>query len=65
MAIFSAAISLVPVVGAVAETPPRDTILIGKRKLPYLSNLPLALTNTSVTRAVIVIHGGLRLPHEY
>ena len=59
LAILIAVIPLVP--GAGAETPHRDTILIGKKKVPYLSNFSLALTNANVTRAIIVIHGGLRI----
>src|SRR2546423_14880106 len=65
MATLTAAIPLIPVSRAVAAAPARDTILMGRKKVPYLSSRPLALTNASVTRAIIVIHGGLRILDEY
>jgi hypothetical protein len=42
-----------------------NTILIGAKRAPYLSNRSLDNTNPAITRAIIVIHGGYRIPEEY
>src|SRR5262245_51753842 len=42
-----------------------STLLVGNKRVPYLSNRPLTTTNAAITRAIIVIHGGYRVPEEY
>ena len=52
---------------AVAAEATRDcnSLLIGNKRVPYLSNRSLDDTNPTITRAIIVIHGGYRIPEEY
>jgi hypothetical protein len=64
-AILGGATALVPLTVAGAGAGERDTILIGRKKVPYLSNRPLTYGDTNVTRAIIVIHGGDRILEEY
>ena len=42
-----------------------NTFLVGNKRVPYLSNRPLQETNPAIVRAIIVIHGGYRIPEEY
>jgi hypothetical protein len=42
-----------------------NTLLIGSKRVPYLSNRSLDEPNAAITRAIIVIHGGYRIPEEY
>ncbi|HEU0010446.1 MAG TPA: hypothetical protein VFT34_11575 [Verrucomicrobiae bacterium] len=60
-------VALSPTSAASAEHVARDcnTILIGNKRVPYLSNRSLNDTNPAITRAIIVIHGGYRIPEEY
>jgi len=50
---------------AVTEAWAGPSLLVGSKRLPYLSNRPLTVIDPTITRAIIVIHGGLRLPAEY
>src|ERR1051325_6130947 len=61
---LSAVIALMPVTAA-ADARGRETLFIGKKKVPYFSNRPLEVRDTSVTRAIIVIHGSGRDAPEY
>src|SRR5262245_14939188 len=42
-----------------------NTILIGDKRVPYLANRSFMETNPAISRAIIVIHGGYRIPEEY
>jgi len=62
---LSVTVSLMSVTGADAEGSDCNTLLIGEKKVPYLSNRLLTITNSVITRAIIMIHGGYRIPEEY
>jgi len=49
---------------AVAESQPA-TLTMGRRQATYFSNRPLTVTDSNVTRAIIVIHGSGRKVREY
>jgi len=42
-----------------------NAIVMGKKRVKYLSNRSINDTNPAITRAIIVIHGGYRIPAEY
>src|ERR1051325_152158 len=63
--VLSAALLLLVLCDARAQSRDCNTILLGGKNLSYLSNVPLTVTNAGITRAVIVIHGGYRVPEEY
>ncbi len=47
------------------EAAVRQAILINGKQVPYYSNRPLAVRNSDVSRAVIVIHGSGRKVEDY
>lgn len=63
--LFGAAAHLTFPTGAAEAARDCNTILIGNKRVPYLSNRSLNDTNPAITRAIIVIHGGYRIPEEY
>ncbi|HXS82793.1 MAG TPA: hypothetical protein VN896_08735 [Methylomirabilota bacterium] len=66
LAAFLATAILVPVTThAVSEGRGCSSLVIGSKRVPYLSNRALTVANPAITRAVIVIHGGYRVPEEY
>ena len=50
--------------GAAADRD-RETLLIDRKHVPYYANRPLTTPDTSITRAIIVIHGSGRKCAEY
>ena len=50
---------------AVTEGRECHSLVIGSKKVPYLCNHPLTVADPAITRAIIVIHGGYRVPEEY
>jgi pimeloyl-ACP methyl ester carboxylesterase len=42
-----------------------NALVMGSKKVRYLANHPLTAADPAITRAVIVIHGGYRVPEEY
>jgi hypothetical protein len=66
LAAWLATATLLPVTtSAVSEGRECSALFIGSKKVPYLSNHPLTVRDPRITRAVIVIHGGYRVPEEY
>ena len=65
MTILKVALALVSLTGVAAEAGDCNAILIGDKRVPCLSNRSLTATNPAITRAIIVIHGGYRIPEEY
>jgi len=43
----------------------RNVITLGRKKAPYYGNHPLALADSNITRAIIVIHGSSRNAADY
>ena len=64
-AIPGAALVLMSLCNAAAVDSARHTLSIGKKAAPYYSNRPLDQQDTTVTRAIIVIHGSGRKVAEY
>jgi len=62
---LSAAAALSFMAGTPAEAVLRDSILIRAKQVPYFSNRPLAVRDTGIIRAVIVIHGSGRNVEDY
>ena len=50
---------------AVPEGRECHSLVIGSKKVPYLCNHALTVADPAITRAIIVIHGGYRVPEEY
>jgi pimeloyl-ACP methyl ester carboxylesterase len=50
---------------AVSRAGECHSLLIGRKKVPYLCNHALTVADPAITRAVIIIHGGYRVPEEY
>jgi hypothetical protein len=73
--IKEAALSAPPVLAAVlvvaslavsmAKAGGGDSFLTGGKRAPFLCSRSLTETNPAITRAIIVIHGGYRVPEEY
>src|SRR5262245_32121151 len=45
--------------------PDCNTFVVGKKRVRYVSNRSITDSNLAITRAIIVIHGGYRVPEEY
>jgi hypothetical protein len=62
---LGAALALTFMASAPAEAGVPEKMLINGKQVPYYSNRPLAVRNTGVSRAVIVIHGSGRKVEDY
>jgi len=65
LAVLGIAAHLTAATGAAQVARDCNSIFIGNKRVPYLSNRSLNETNPLITRAIIVIHGGYRIPEEY
>lgn len=63
--VIGAATILLAISDCRAQSRECSSIVLGGKKVPYLFNFPLATANPAITRAIIVIHGGYRVPEEY
>lgn len=51
--------------GAAAESRGFSTLIVGGKKVGYLCTCSLTNPNPAIERAILVIHGGYRIPEEY
>jgi pimeloyl-ACP methyl ester carboxylesterase len=63
-AVIGVAVTLASTLGTAAAGD-CDSILIGNKRVTCLANRSLLETNPAILRAIIVIHGGYRIPEEY
>jgi len=65
LAVFVLAVCWTSGTDTAPAAPGGNSFVIGNKKAPYLSNRSLDQTNPAITRAILVIHGGYRIPEEY